>query len=256
MWRSRSAPLRSMFKKRTKDGRLVRKRWLAVLAFAVFLAFLSLGFRFSLFFEWISIASVVEWVEHAKSHSWLVVAFYLFFAIGVMVMPITLFPIIGGVLVNFWVALPLNLIAATIGGWFSFRVGRVVGRQTIEPLLRGNLKAMDTLSESRGLRTVLLLRLIGIPPFVVANYGLGLSAVRNRDFILGTVIGVLPWMTLVTYMSTSLWRAVLEGGEKGLASALLKAGAPLTILSLVVMGGVAVSWWLKRRREAKAHSNL
>jgi uncharacterized membrane protein YdjX (TVP38/TMEM64 family) len=245
-----------MLPRRTKTGRLVRKRWLAVLAFATFLAFLSLGFRFSLIYEWIPVADAVHWVERAKGNVWLVLAFYVFFSIGVMVMPITLFPIVGGVLAPFWLALPLNLTAATIGAWFSFRVGRVVGRQAIEPFLRGNLKAIDALAGSRGFRTVFLLRIVGIPPYVVANYGLGLSAVRNRDFILGTLTGVLPWMCLITYMSTSLWQAVLTGGEKGLANALIKAGAPLGILSGTVMVVVAVMWYMKRRREQAAHSNL
>jgi uncharacterized membrane protein YdjX (TVP38/TMEM64 family) len=236
-------------------SRLVRKRWIAVLVLAIFLGLFSAGFRFSLFFELFSMNRIIEWVELAKSNQWFVALFYVFYVVGVMALPITLFPIIGGVLANFWIALPLNLAATTIGGWLSFRVGRAVGRETIEPWLKGNLKAMDRLAASKGLGTVLLLRIVGIPPYAVANYGLGLSAIRNRDFILGTAIGIFPWMTLITYMSTSLWQAVLQGGEKGLASALMRAGAPLSVFSASILVMVGISWWIKRRRHRRAHAH-
>ena len=232
----------------TRPHRRVRKRWLVLLAIAVVLALISPAFRFSLFLEWISMDRIVGWVDMARQNRWLSATFFVLYAFGVMALPITLFPIIGGVLFDFWLALPLNLLAATVGAWLSFRVGRRFGRSAIEPLLRGNLKAVDRLAASQGVRTVFLLRLIGMPPFIVSNYGLGLSAVRNRDFLVGTLTGMTPWMTMVTYLAASLWQAVLVGGEKGLMSALVKAMAPLTTLSALIMVGVVATWYLRRRR--------
>lgn len=232
--------------------RRVRKRFLGILAVLLVLALINPAFRFSLFLEWVSIDRIVGLVDLARSNRVLAGAFYIVFAIGVMVLPITLFPIVGGVLFDYWLALPLNMAAATLGGWMSFRVGRRFGRSAVEPFMKGNLRALDRLAASQGSKTVFLLRLIGIPPFIVTNYGLGLSAVRNRDFLLGTVAGMLPWMSLVTYMSTNLWYAVKLGGEKGLMAALVKAMAPLTTLSVVVTAGVVIAWFLKRRRHRSA----
>jgi len=233
-------------------SRAVRKRWLSLLGVTVVLALISPAFRLSMFAEWIPIQSIIDLVNLARANPWMSAAFYLVFSIAVMAAPITLFPIVGGVLFPFWIALPLNVAAATLGSWLSFRVGRAFGRSAIEPLMRGNLKALDRLAASQGVRTVFLLRLIGLPPFIVTNYGLGLSGVRNRDFILGTVVGMLPWMVLVTYMASSLWAAVLVGGEKGMMKALLKAMAPLTALSAVVMIGVGVAWLIRRQRNRRA----
>jgi uncharacterized membrane protein YdjX (TVP38/TMEM64 family) len=238
--------------------RLVRKRWLFVLALAILVALLNGGFRFSLFFDLISIKHLIPWVQSAQTSPTLRASFYGFYAVAVMILPITPFPIIGGVLFPFWVALPLNIVATTFGGWLSFRVGRAVGRDAIAPLLRGHLKALDRLAGSKGMRTVLFLRLVGIPPFAVANYGLGLSAVRNRDFVMGTALGMIPWMTLVTYMSTSLWAACLVGGEKGMSSALFKAVAPISAVSLTVVTTVVLTSYIRRRRARRRahHSNL
>jgi uncharacterized membrane protein YdjX (TVP38/TMEM64 family) len=229
--------------------RRVRKRWIVLLSLAIILALINPAFRISLFQEWISIGRLVGWVDMARANPWLSLGFFFIYAIGVMALPITMFPIIGGVLMDFWIALPLNVAAATLGGWLSYRVGRRFGRSSVESLMRGNLKALDRLASSQGVRTVFLLRLIGVPPFIVTNYGLGLSAVRDRDFIVGTAAGMFPWMTMVTYMSTSLWAAVQVGGQKGMMSALFKAMLPLTAVSALVMIGVIVAWFVRRKRE-------
>jgi uncharacterized membrane protein YdjX (TVP38/TMEM64 family) len=232
--------------------RAVRKRWLILLAISIALALISPAFRLSMFADWIPLHRIIAWVNLARSNRPLALSFYLVYAVGVMLLPITMFPIIGGVLFPFWIALPLNIAAATAGAWLSFRVGRAFGRVAIEPLMRRNLKALDRLAASRGVRTVFLLRLIGVPPFIVTNYGLGLSGVRNSDFLVGTAAGIVPWMALVTSLSTSLWNAVLVGGEKGMMRALVKALAPLTAVSALVLTSVVVAWYVRRHRARSA----
>ena len=168
---------------------------------------------------------------------------------GVTVLPITLFPIVGGVLLPFWLALPLNLVAATVGSLLAFFVGRFF-RHAIEPFLKGKLKSWDRVAASQGFVTVFLLRFIGMPPFLVANYALGLSAVGVRDFVVGTFFGILPWMALVTFAASSLWRAILVGGREGLMTALFEAVAPLTLLSVMTLAVLVVGAWLKKRAAA------
>jgi uncharacterized membrane protein YdjX (TVP38/TMEM64 family) len=194
----------------------------------------------------------IHWVELARASFWLSLAFYLVFVVGVMGLPITLFPIIGGVLFPFWIAFPLNVFAATTGGWLSFMLTRTLGEKTLAPYLHRKFSALEKFTKMEGFRTVLFLRLIGVPPFIVSNYALGFSEVTHIDFITGTMIGILPWMGIVTYLANSLWAAALVGGQQGLAKALTHALAPLLIVSLSILGVLALNYWLKRRR----HSNL
>ncbi len=194
----------------------------------------------------------ISWVEFARASVLISLAFYLIYSVGVMALPITLFPIIGGVLFPFYIALPLNLFAATLGAWMSFMVTRVLGQKKVEPYLRHRFKGWDRFERMEGFKAVLLLRLLGIPPFIVSNYALGLSGVRNTDFVMGTIIGILPWMGIVTYLSHSLWEAVLVGGEKGLAKALVQVLGPLTVASFSILAVVVVNYLLRKRR----HSNL
>lgn len=205
--------------------------------------------------HYVAFDQIIAWVEQARANGWSRLIFYCFFIIGVMFFPITLFPIIGGVLFDFWVALPLNILAATTGAWLSFMMSRFFGRRAVEFFLKGKLRSFDRLASAKGLRTVLILRLLGVPPFIVANYALGLSGVRSKHFIVGTVLGIFPWTALVTFASNSLWQAILIGGEKGLASALFRTMGPLMLLSAGVIVTAVVLWFVKHRQQT-VYSNL
>src|SRR5947207_638781 len=99
----------------------------------------------------------IHWVEFARASYWISSAFYLIYVVGVMGLPITIFPIIGGVLFPFWIAFPLNVFAATTGAWLSFKVTRLLGRHRVEPYLRKRFKSWEKISRMEGFKTVLLL---------------------------------------------------------------------------------------------------
>src|SRR5207244_2582044 len=110
-------------------------------------------------------------------------------------------------------------------------------------------KSFDQFTSHQGIKTVFLLRWIGVPPFIVANYVLGLSSIRSRDFLIGTALGITPWMALMTYLSNSFWQAALVGGEKGLVEAVISKMGPLVLLSILVLAGIGVTYYLKRKKK-------
>lgn len=92
------------------------------------------------------------------------------------------------------------LVGATLGAWAAFEVARWLG-QGWGPgvrLLQRWPRAVELL-ERRGIVAVLVLRLVPVVPFTALNYACGLSPVRRRDYLLGTVAGMLPGtLTYVT----------------------------------------------------------
>jgi len=91
-------------------------------------------------------------------------------------------------------------IAASIGATLAFLVSRYVARSAIEQRLAGNEKfsAIDDAVGEQGLKIVLLLRLSPVFPFNALNYGLGLTKVSLRDYVLAH-IGMLPGSLLYVY---------------------------------------------------------
>ncbi len=91
-------------------------------------------------------------------------------------------------------------VAASIGATLAFLVSRYVARSAIEQRLAGNEKfaAIDDAVGEQGLKIVLLLRLSPVFPFNALNYGLGLTKVSLRDYVLAH-IGMLPGSLLYVY---------------------------------------------------------
>ncbi len=83
-------------------------------------------------------------------------------------------------------------VAALSGAVIAFALGRALGRGAVERLTGARMARVDALLGRRGLAAVLGLRLVPVLPFTAVNYGAGLTAVRPRDYVIGTALGILP----------------------------------------------------------------
>jgi uncharacterized membrane protein YdjX (TVP38/TMEM64 family) len=209
-----------------------------------------------------SFSHIIGWVGSARANGWTLLIFFLAFSLAILGLPVTVFPIVAGVLFPFWVAFPASVMAEMTGASLAFGIARFFGREAVETFLRGRLKLFDRFTAHEGIKAVLFVRISGVPPFVMANYLLGLSGVTVREYLLGTLIGVAPWTALMTMLSGGFWQAAVQGGEKGLMKAVVAKMAPLSAISLLAISGFVVSGYVRRkktqlRRDAHAsHSNL
>ncbi len=130
-------------------------------------------------------------------------------------------------------ASPVSVLAATL----SFALGRTVARGWVARRIADwpRFAAVDHAIGEDGFRTVLLLRLSPLFPFNLLNYGLGLTRVRPRDYVLGSLLGMLPGTALYVYLGS----LVTSAGElsSGRAS---DAGAAGPVLYWVGFGATLV----------------
>jgi uncharacterized membrane protein YdjX (TVP38/TMEM64 family) len=117
--------------------------------------------------------------------------------------PGSLLTIAAGALFGLAGGIALTLLAATLGATAAFLVARHLARGAVERRLAGSPRfaAVDRAVAEDGLRTVFLLRLSPLFPFNLLNYGLGLTRVRLRDFVLASA-GMLPGTALYVYYGT------------------------------------------------------
>jgi uncharacterized membrane protein YdjX (TVP38/TMEM64 family) len=92
------------------------------------------------------------------------------------------------------------MLGATLGAVLAFFSGRYFVRQYVERYVERHprLAAIDRAVEIEGFRLVFLLRLSPIVAYVLLNYVLGISRVRFRDYLAGS-IGMLPTVTAYVY---------------------------------------------------------
>ncbi len=122
--------------------------------------------------------------------------------------PATPFPLTAGVLWGGWWGFLVAWSGEVLGACVSFALGRTLLRARAQQLAESYplVGALDDAVEEGGMRLLILVRLSPVFPFGVLNYGLGLTRVRARDFVVSTVVGVVPASALLVYAGASLTR--------------------------------------------------
>ena len=103
---------------------------------------------------------------------------------------------------------------ATIGATLAFLVGRYLARGWISQKIEGNQKfnAIDKAVGKEGLKIVLLTRLSPIFPFNLLNYGLGVTGVSLKDYVIGSV-GMIPGTIMYVYIGSLAGSIATIGSE-------------------------------------------
>ncbi|MET9955380.1 TVP38/TMEM64 family protein [Streptomyces sp. NPDC006339] len=125
---------------------------------------------------------------------WAGLAFVLVFAIGTLAFfPKPVLNVAAGVLFGAPEGLLLAVAGTTLGAVLAFGLGRGLGREALQPLLKGKvLVALDRRLTQQGFRSVFLLRVVPGVPFPAVNFAAAFSGVRLRSFVAATALGVLP----------------------------------------------------------------
>ena len=225
-----------------------RKRppWLLWIAALIVLAAAA---RF-LPWEWMRDRSYfVRWVESIQGNRWAPLIFFGAYAIGSLFAPITPFSLAGGVLFHYWEALFLNIFSPLVGSIMAFGIARVLGRDAVRRILRGKAKAIDEGFSRHGFTGLLVMRLTGVPPFILINYMSGLSEVKLGDYVLATFLGSIHWTMVITYFAHTLWQQFVESGIGGVQRTLAHHSRPLFLFVFGVVLLLALVFFLKRRRQ-------
>lgn len=120
------------------------------------------------------------------------------YAVGTTIlMPATVFTLIGAVVFGKLLGTVYNLIGATGGAALSFLVARYLGRDLVARLLRGRLQRLDAKAERHGFVLISYLRLAYVP-FGPLNYAAGLTRIRFLDYLGGSMLGMFPGVLIFT----------------------------------------------------------
>ncbi|MDY6933923.1 MAG: TVP38/TMEM64 family protein [Spirochaetota bacterium] len=125
----------------------------------------------------------------------------------ILVLPVGVMSLAGGLAFGKWWGTLFILIGATSGSCLSFLIARYFGRSFIENfawLHKGRIKSFDEGTEKHGFRFILFLRLIPLFQYDAVNFGSGLSRMKFRDYALGSFIGMIPGGFINAMLGSSL----------------------------------------------------
>jgi len=109
---------------------------------------------------------------------------------------------IGGLMFGFWQGLTLSVVALLAGGYLPFCYARWGGRGFIIRTWPKMAQLADYFHD-RSYRTVVLLRITPMPGFLT-NAFLGITGIKHRSFLLGTLLGSIPPGIPATLLASGL----------------------------------------------------
>jgi uncharacterized membrane protein YdjX (TVP38/TMEM64 family) len=180
------------------------------------------------------LAAALAWSEANREIAWL--AFILLYIVAtVCFVPATPLTLAAGAIFGLGIGSVLVSVGSTLGATAAFFVGRTIARDWIRARIAAwpKFNAVDRAVGARGFWIVLLTRLSPAFPFFLVNYAFGLTAVRPREYVLGSWLGMMPATVAYVYAGTlaaSVSQALAGKAQIGAAGwALLAVGLVATV---------------------------
>ena len=104
--------------------------------------------------------------------------------------PITLMAVSGGFLFGMAQGSVVGVLASTTGAWFGYWIARFLGRDALYRLVGRRMGSVEAKLAGKGFLTVLVLRPV-IPNWAL-SYGAGLVRIRQREYLVATLLGAAP----------------------------------------------------------------
>ncbi|MGM0663548.1 MAG: VTT domain-containing protein [Thermodesulfobacteriota bacterium] len=155
---------------------------------------------------------------------------------GMVVLPVTLLHALTGVLFPFPEGFLYALSGSVLSAVVTYGLGLFLGKDAVRRLTGKRLNRLSRRLARKGWLTVLVARNLPLVPYSVMNIILGASRIRFRDYVVGTALGMIPSILVITVFSDRLFRLIEEPNWGNLA---------WVGLVIFLLGGAA--WWLKWR---------
>jgi phosphatidylserine/phosphatidylglycerophosphate/cardiolipin synthase-like enzyme/uncharacterized membrane protein YdjX (TVP38/TMEM64 family) len=127
---------------------------------------------------------------------------------SLLMVPVTLLAIICGLVFEGWEAFLYVMTGAMAASAIGFLGGRFLGKGVIERMSGSKVDKLSKRLAARGTLAVALLRLVPVAPFTVFNLVAGSSHLGARQFLVGSLLGLMPGLGAITLFSSSLSDAI------------------------------------------------
>lgn len=134
---------------------------------------------------------------------WTPLVFIALYVFGTIFIPSTPFMAAAGILFGFKYGLIYSLIGGFVSSLLVFAISRKLGKEKMENILRHRyLKHLNQYNKRLGSGAtidLIVLRILPVMPFNVLNILMGVSKIKTGEYILGSIIGLIPSNILTVY---------------------------------------------------------
>jgi len=174
-----------------------------------------------------------------------IVVILIFVAGGLVGFPVTLLIVATAISFGAWPGLFYAMAGSLASASVTYFLGSWLGAQTLRRFLGPRLIRVRRVIARRGILTVMAVRLVPIAPFTLVNLAAGAFRIPLSDYLIGTLLGLLPGLAVMSLLGDQLVR-ILN------APTPVEVGILIVLLILWIGLSLGLQTLLVRWRERRA----
>lgn len=218
-----------------EEPKSASKQWWKIVGVLLAVIALTALWRWTPLSDYLNPETLKVAAESIQSHPLtplLVIA--IFSLAGLLAFPVTLLIVTAAITFGpVWGSI-YSIIGSLLSAMMGYGVGYYMGRKSVQKLAGSSINRLSRRLAHHGLLAVITVRIIPVAPFAVINLVAGASHIKTRDFIIGTLVGMLPGILGITVFADSLIKTVQQP-EPG----------QIAIFAVIVVVVVAIMFGLK-----------
>lgn len=163
---------------------------------------------------------------------------------GLVVFPVLVLIAATAAALGPWLGFVTAMAGVLLSAFILFAIGRILGRERLQRLLGRRAARIQERVVGRGVLAVVVIRMIPIAPFSLVNVVAGASTLSLRDFLVGTMLGMMPGILAMAVLGAQIADLARNASWSNL---LLLALAFLGWLGICA-GAQFLATWLAGRR--------
>ncbi len=193
-------------------------------------------------------SEVMHWVEQL---GWFAPILFLviYCLASIMFLPTMVITFAGGAIFGPFLGTILNLLGATLGATCSFLITRHLIFDWFSRKKGVKVSKLIDEVDQKGWGFVALLRLFPIIPFNLVNYGLGVTGIKFRTYLITTFVFLVPPEIIYTYFGYAGMDILLTQGSFYRNSGIIISGVAIVILCLCKFGLLKVNQFHFKRKK-------
>lgn len=223
------------------DDKSTRQRAYVLAVLIVGLVAMAAAWRWSALSEYLDVKNSVAMLRSSGFIQVPIVAVTLVFLACIVAVPLSVVIVFAAFVYGAMLGPLYVLIGAEIGAAISFALGKYLGHSALQRFAGEKASVLSHQLGKNGMISVFIIRLVPAAPFAIVNMVVGASHIRMRDFLLGTALGMIPGIVMITLFVDQIVAAVLVPGWRSILLV-------VAVLLLLVVGSFVLKAWVKTSR--------
>jgi uncharacterized membrane protein YdjX (TVP38/TMEM64 family) len=185
-------------------------RWLIAGVAIGLVGIAALAWRYTPLAELADPDRIAAWMQSIRTSAWAPVIVIAAFILGGLIMfPLTLLITATAIVFDPWMAIALSLTGSLANAMTLYAIGHRIMRETMMHAFGKYVEKLRSALDRSGIIAVATIRMVPIAPFTLVNLAAGSIDVRFRDYVIGTLLGILPGTIALTAFGHQL-REIME----------------------------------------------